>query len=278
MDHRRKNADSVVEQLAHEIRKRRVILFAGAGVSAGLGLPSWETFIGRLGTELGFDSKDFLGLSADFRSLAEFYRLQKGSIDGLRERMRREWAVTDEKLAASHIHRLIVRLEFPLIYTTNYDRLLERAFELHGVAFNKATTAKDIARRDASLPTIVKFHGDLDDGAVVLTETDYFRRMAFDDPLDIQLTADALGRGILFVGYSVSDVNLRLLLFRLREIWHESGQAEWRPRSYVLMTRPDPIQERILDALGVTPLVVSHRESESEAAALVSFLERLGEP
>jgi len=46
----------------------------------------------------------------------------------------------------------------------------------------------------------------------------------------------------------------------------------------VLMPRPDPIQERILDALGVTPLVVRRRESESEAAALVSFLERLGAP
>lgn len=276
--HETRNDDEngLVEQLAEEIRRRRVILFAGAGLSAELGLPSWEAFIGRLGPDLGFDPEAFLSLSTDFRSLAEYYRLKKGSIDGLRERMARDWAVPDDTLAASDAHRLIVRLGFPLIYTTNYDALLERAFKLHGVAVNKATTAKDIASLDPNLTTIVKFHGDLEEGgSLVLTETDYFRRLAFQDPLDIQLMADALGRGVLFLGYSVSDVNLRLLLFRLREIWLESGQSESRPRSYIVMTRPDPIQERILDSLGVTPLIGSRGNANGEAAALLTFLKRL---
>jgi len=264
-----------VADLAHAIRERRVFLFAGAGLSAGLGLPSWQDFIGRLGTELGFDPKTFLSLSPDFRSLAEYYCLEKGSLDGLRERMAREWAIADEKLAASDVYRLIVRLGFPLIYTTNYDDLLERAFELHGVPFNKVTTAKDIARVEPDVATIVKFHGDLADGALVLTETDYFRRLGFEEPLDVQLMADALRRGILFLGYSASDVNLRLLLFRLRQIWSDRSDGDSRPKSYIVMTRPDRIQERILDSWGVIPVVASRRDNEDESVALVSFLERL---
>jgi hypothetical protein len=264
-----------VADLARAIRERRVILFAGAGLSAGLGLPSWQDFIGRLGTELGFDPKKFLSLSTDFRSLAEYYCLEKGSLDGLRERMVREWAIADDKLAASDVYRLVVRLGFPLIYTTNYDDLLERAFELHGVPFNKVTTAKDIASGDPGVATIVKFHGDLADGALVLTETDYFRRLGFEEPLDIQLMADALRRGILFLGYSASDVNLRLLLFRLRQIWSHRDAVESRPRSYIVMTRPDRIQQRILDSWGVTPLITSREELDDESVALASFLERL---
>jgi hypothetical protein len=264
-----------VAELARAIRERRVILFAGAGLSAGLGLPSWQDFIGRLGTELGFDPKTFLSLSTDFRSLAEYYCLEQGSLDGLRERMVREWAVADEKLAASELYRLIARLGFPLIYTTNYDDLLERAFELHGVQFHKVTTAKDIARREPGVATIVKFHGDLQDGALVLTETDYFRRLGFEEPLDVQLMADALGRGILFLGYSASDVNLRLLLFRLRQIWSDRSDGESRPKSYIVMTRQDRIQQRILASWGVTPLIASRHEKQDETAALVSFLERL---
>jgi hypothetical protein len=213
-------------------------------------------------------------LSPDFRSLAEYYCIEKGSLDGLRERMGREWAVADEKLAASDVYRLIVRLGFPRIYTTNYDDLLERAFELHRVAFNKVTTAKDIAPGDPGVATIVKFHGDLKDGALVLTETDYFHRLGFDEPLDIQLMADALRRGILFLGYSASDVNLRLLLFRLRQIWSGGDARESRPKSYIVMTRPDRIQQRILDSWGVVPLIASD-ESDEESVALVSFLERL---
>jgi hypothetical protein len=264
-----------VADLARAIRERRVILFAGAGLSAGLGLPSWQDFIGRLGTELGFDAKAFLSLSPDFRSLAEYYCLAKGSLDGLRERMVREWAVADRKLAAYDVYRLVVRLGFPLIYTTNYDDLLERAFELHGVPFNKVTTAKDIARGEPDVTTIVKFHGDLADGALLLTETDYFRRLGFEEPLDIQLMADALRRGILFLGYSASDVNLRLLLFRLRQIWSDRSDDESRPKSYIVMTRPDRIQQRILDSWGVIPLIASRQESDDESVALVSFLERL---
>lgn len=264
-----------IADLARGIREQRVILFAGAGLSAGLGLPSWQDFIGRLGTDLGFDAEAFLSLSPDFRSLAEYYCLEKGSLDGLRERMKREWAVSDEKLRASAVYRHIVRLGFPLIYTTNYDDLLERAFELYGLPFNKVTTAKDIATRDQSVPTIVKFHGDLAEGALVLTETDYFRRVAFEEPLDIQLMADALNRGILFLGYSASDVNLRLLLFRLRQMWSARAEGGSRPTSYIVMTRPDRIQQRILDSWGVVPLVAASQESDDESAALMAFLERL---
>ena len=141
--------------------------------------------------------------------------------------------------------------------------------------FNKVTSAKDIASCDPDVATIVKFHGDLEEGSLVLTETDYFRRLGFDEPLDIQLMAHALGRGILFLGYSASDVNLRLLLFRLRQIWSDRGADQSRPQSYIVMTRPDRIQERILDSWGVIPLVTSRRWSEDEAGALVSFLEHL---
>jgi hypothetical protein len=264
-----------VADLARAIRERRMILFAGAGLSAGLGLPTWQDFIGRLGSELGFDPKTFLSLSPDFRSLAEYYCIAKGSLDGLRERMVREWAIADRKLAASEVYRLIARLGFPLIYTTNYDDLLERAFDLHGVPFNKVTTAKDIARGEPDVTTIVKFHGDLADGALVLTETDYFRRLGFEEPLDIQLMADALRRGILFLGYSASDVNLRLLLFRLRQIWSDRSIGESRPKSYIVMTRPDRIQQRILDSWGVVPLIASRQEPDDLSVGLVSFLERL---
>ena len=87
--------------------------------------------------------------------------------------------------------------------------------------------------------------------------------------------ADALGRGILFLGYSASDVNLRLLLFRLRQMWSDRAAGGSRPKSYIVMTRPDRIQQRILDSWGVVPLVASSQEPGDEAAALVAFLEQL---
>lgn len=267
------DAEALLGELAREVRDRRVILFVGSGISAGLGLPTWEDFIGRLGADFGLEPKEFLALSHDFRSLAEFYRLEKGSLEALCEKMAREWNVSDEKLAASRVHRLIVRLDFPIIYTTNYDHLLERALQLAHKRFNKVVTARDIARIDAALPTLVKFHGDLDEPrSMVLAETDYMRRLSFEQPLDIKLAADAFGKAVLFVGYSVSDINLRLLLFRLHGIWQASGCENARPRSYVLMTKSNHVQERILESWGVASLTAS---SADETQAVAVFLERL---
>jgi hypothetical protein len=266
-------ATAVLTRLVREIDDRQVILFVGSGISAALGLPTWDEFIGRLGAEFAFEPNEFLTLSSDFRSLAEFYRLEKGSLTELCSKMAREWKVSDEKLAASRAHELIVRLDFPIVYTTNYDHLLERAYQLNGKPFNKIVSARDIARSDPTQPTIVKFHGDLDDpGSVVLAETDYFHRLSFEHPLDIKLAGDALGKAVLFVGYSVSDINLRLLLYRLQAIWRASGCEDSRPRSYVFMTKSNQVQERILDSWGVAPLIAA---SSDETSAVAVFLERL---
>lgn len=260
--------------LAREVRGGRVILFVGAGVSADLGLPTWDDFIGRLGIELGFEPREFLALSPDLRSLAEYYRLEHRSLDALCKRMASEWHVDDSALAASSAHRRIVDLDFRSVYTTNYDDLLERAYGLAGRAFNKVVTADDIAGSDPALPTIVKFHGDLAaPESVILAETDYIRRLSFTDPLDLALTADTLGKGVLFVGYSVSDINLRVLLYRMRELWRTAGSPERRPKSYVAMAQRNRVQERIFSSWGVTPLLDARSELADAPAS--AFLERL---
>lgn len=63
--------------------------------------------------------------------LAEYYRLKQGSLGPLRSWMDRNWKASRERVEASRLHRLIVELDLPIIYTTNYDRNLEVAFEIH---------------------------------------------------------------------------------------------------------------------------------------------------
>ncbi|HEX5420450.1 MAG TPA: SIR2 family protein [Gammaproteobacteria bacterium] len=271
--HRAGRRADLIAALAGDVANGRAILFVGAGVSAQLGLPSWQQLIERLGEDLGFHADAFFSFSNDFRSLAEYYRLEKGSIRPLIEWMRREWTVSDESLRGSRAHRLIAELRFPLVYTTNYDCLLERAFALHAHKFNKTINARDMARADPSLPTIVKFHGDIEDGAsLVVTETDYFRRLSFEEPLDVKLKADMFGRSVLFLGYSLSDINLRLMLYRMRGMWLDSGYERLQPRSYIFMPRPNPVQERISDSWGIAPIV---GRSADESEALLAFLENL---
>ena len=265
----------MIEDLVEAIKNRRAILFAGAGISMNVGLPSWRTLIDHMGKELGFDPEIFANPDTSYFTLAEYYRLQQGSIGPLRIWMDRNWQIPEEDLRKSRVHALIVGLDFPIIYTTNFDRNLETSFHRRGKKFVKVTNAKDVARVRDGVTQIVKFHGDFDDDqTLVLAETDYFNRLAFETPLDIKFQADALGKTILFAGYSLSDINIRLILYRLWRRWHESGYEKDRPKSYVFMMRPNPVEEAVLQQWGITTI---SEETDDPERALEVFLAKLKE-
>jgi hypothetical protein len=120
---------------------------------------------------------------------------------------------------------------------------------------------------------IVKLHGDFDDDdSIVLTESSYFDRLSFDAPLDVKLRADALGHTMLFIGYSLEDINIRYLLYKIHTQWEKSAWARVRPRSYVFLSRPNPVQEAILKDRGITAFV---SQQDNPGEGLRNFLEEL---
>jgi SIR2-like domain len=261
------------DDLVRTIRDRKAILFAGAGVSMAVGLPSWSTLIEHMAEELGFDAKLATDPNINYFTLAEYYRLRTGSIGPLRSWMDRNWSLPEDRLKDSRVHELIAQLDFPIVYTTNFDRNLEMAFELRGKEFVKIVTAKDVALARDGVTQIVKLHGDFDDDpSIVIAETDYLDRLSFESPLDIKFRADALGRTILFIGYSMSDLNIRFLLHRLWKTWRASGYEKDRPQSYVFMLRPNPIDEAVLEQWGIRVLTEPDCKPEE---ALEIFLEKL---
>lgn len=261
------------EGLKDAIKEKSVLLFVGAGVSAALGLPTYTELINYIAEELGYDSAIFNLLGKDYLELAEFYELQTGSLGPLRSWMDRKWDVINEPIDQSKIHELIVKLDFPLIYTTNYDRWLERAFDHYHREYVKIATVKDIVKPVANKTQIVKFHGDFDhEESIVLTESSFFERLDFESPLDLKLRSDCLGKSLLFLGYSLSDINLRLLLFKLNRLWSLSKFSYARPKSYLFSPRPNPVQQKLLQARGVT--FISSEELDSKKAT-EAFLEEL---
>lgn len=261
-----------MDELIESYRSGRLILFVGAGVSANLGLPTWGELIGKIAHELGYDPSVF-ATYGDHLALAEYYRLKTGSIGPLRSWMDREWHNSNIDVKSSEIHRHIVEGNFSKIYTTNYDRWLEIAHDAYAKPFVKVASVADLVKTADTRRQIIKFHGDFDDdGSIVLDESSYFERLSFEAPLDIKLRADVLGSSVLFLGYSISDLNIRLLFYKLTKMWSQHTLATVRPKSYMFTHRPNPVAEEVLGQWGIKMLVA---DDDDPKRALTKFLKEL---
>lgn len=262
----------MIEELRTSIREGNVILFVGAGVSATLGLPNWSELISHISSELGYDERIFKQYG-DSLTLAEFYEINKGHIGELRSWMDTKWNIVPERIKKSAIYESIVKLNFPKIYTTNYDHCLETAFTAWNKNYKRIIDVDDLVNTNSTETQIIKFHGDtISDRSIVLTESSYFERLSFESPLDLKLRADMLGKSILFIGYSLSDINIRLLIYKLDQLWKRSNNSSKRPKSYLFLPTPNPIQETVLKNRGIQTIVGDELD---KTASIEQFLKSL---
>lgn len=258
------------ERLKESLQKGNTILFVGAGISASVKLPNWEKLIEQLAKDLGYDT-DVFKEYGDYLALAEYYRQEK-TFENLQNRMKRKWNVKKEAIRNSELYKTIIDLNFPIIYTTNYDRCLEKAMDIWKKKYKTIVEVKDIADIEPDTVQIVKFHGDIMvKDSLVLSESQYFDRLSFDTSLDIKLRSDMLSKSILFVGYSLSDINIRLMLYKLNQLWKDS-EMESRPKSYIFLMNKNPIQEKILKSIGIEPIYGKGSDKTEET---VKFLKSL---
>lgn len=180
-----KKGREIMRGLVESIQDKNAILFVGAGVSMNLGLPSWNSLLDYIAKELDYEPEVFKSFG-NALTLAEFYKIKKGDIGPLRSWMDRNWHSGDIKIEDSKIHKLIFDLDFPIIYTTNYDRWIERTYDCYKKNYKKITNVGDLVNLNSMHTQIIKFHGDFDDEkSIVLTESSYFERLDFETPLDI---------------------------------------------------------------------------------------------
>ncbi|MCY6957150.1 SIR2 family protein [Clostridium brassicae] len=262
----------IPEELIEEIREKKVILFIGAGVSELLGSAPWGKLIDEMALELGYD-RDVFKSMGNHLELAEFYNIRKNSMESLINWMNINWHNSNIKIQDSNVHKLIVDLDFQIIYTTNYDRWIEKAFEYYNKEYTKIVTMDDLVNIKENVTEIIKLHGDLnEENSIVLTESSYFERLNFESPLDIRLKGDILGKSILFIGYSLNDINIRYLLYKLNDLWQCSKNRSCRPKSYIFLLNKNSVQQEILENRGVETIIYDRDDKQN---GIQNFLKEL---
>lgn len=212
-----------LERFSKEIDDGTAAVFAGAGLSVSAGYVDWKKLLADVAHDLGLD----IDREDDLVGVAQFHVNRHGGNRGhLNQLILEEFPAEVEPTRAQ---RLIAKLPIATIWTTNYDRLLERAIEaeqkIADVKFQVPQLAHTKPRRDA---TIYKMHGDVENpGSAVITRDDYERyerdRGAFLNALAGDLTA----KTFLFLGFSFTDPNLERVLAHIRVRFQENQRPHY---------------------------------------------------
>lgn len=280
------DAASAKDVLRARYQEGRLVPFVGAGASMAVSWDeggttrhgiSWGGLVDQAARILGYDDAEMLRVRGSDLQILEYYAAKKGGQTAeLRNWISRTLTAPDEALTGSSVHVALAKLvKCNVVYTTNYDDYIERALVLMGRSATAVAVERHLAEilkadSEGETPTtqVVKFHGDLNNPErMVLSERDYDKRMRLDDVEDRRLTADALGRAVLFVGYSFRDANVSYLFRLMNEAFGPLPVDTIGRRAYILVSDPSDFEITLYNArnIEVIPIRSEHRTKDTAA-------------
>ena len=263
-----------VRNIAEMVARKECILFLGSAIHAPAPANSKYDYPASKCPPIGGQLSDLLATECNYPPDQDRWNLQRVSWyyewqSGFRSELVREVkdAVHKDR-EPSPILRGLARLGFPIVITTNYDQLYECALTQVSqaqarlenkseaeIAATKATFDKCVYSPKSTVrtndcspepsnarPYLLKMHGDLDHAeSIVITDEDYIQfvlRMGDKHPyhpVGKNVLTHLIKWPTLFIGYRLSDYNLRLLFKTLR--W-KMDRANI-PASYAVDMKPD---------------------------------------
>lgn len=275
-------ADTIPKELIKAFKEGRASFFVGAGLSKGVGLPDWPELLEELlirvknsiprSNEYVNQCKKLLKNPANYLTLAQELREKLGS-DEFNKYIRERFV--DRRPEPNDVFKTLVEIPYNFIITTNYDYLIEDAYAFVYRRNAKVYTyQKPQAMADNvwnKYPFILKAHGEADEpDKIILSDKDYrnliHNSIGYKSILQVLFTTDT----ILFLGTSLTDPELILLLGFLRNAYHEGG-----PKHFALMdqsTVEDIIAERWRKDYGIN--IITY-DSYNNHIQVLQFLQQL---
>lgn len=203
----------------------RAVLFTGAGFSRGatnLRNAEFKTGRGFAGHLAGL-----VGLPAEtsLEDAAEWFQRKEGK-KRLIEELQQEFTakeVTDHQLE-------VLKQPWKRIYSTNYDNVAEMAAAKASKRLTPATISDLIYSLPKSGTLCVHLNGyidriktELSDAQIKLTDTSYLTQIVTESQWAATLRQDFdAARAVIFVGYSMADIDIRRLLYDRPELKEKS--------------------------------------------------------
>lgn len=126
-------------------------------------------------------------------------------------------SLPDDELKPGDLHMAMMRLPWRDVFTTNYDRLLEKAAEMTDRSYNVVTNKNTLLYKTA--PRIIKLHGSFPDASPFIMTEDDFRTYPQKYPEFVNTVRQALIENVFcLLGFSGEDPNFLSWLGWLRDV------------------------------------------------------------
>ena len=269
-----------------------VFVFLGAGLSYGVDrgrvmfefehyddgrrFPSWPMLVKRMHdrvaslpefNEYGAAVEQFFNEQNPI-DCAELFREKVGNANYyafLREQF--ETRLSDrQRLTASH--RELAELPVRTIFTTNYDELIEIAFQSSNRDLRVSSTPEEFIahRREPDRAHLVKLNGSIDrPETTILSRMDFAKARRDRTEMLVQLSQELKSCTFVFIGFSLSDPNFNLI--------HDDARLATNddmPLRYLVQGRRDPVKEAYLRSMGVNTINLDWWESLPQFMAAIN--------
>lgn len=230
-----------VDDIVTHIKNKDVVLFVGSGLSSECGFPTGkeltkllaETFnLGYVGEDLSLVSSRILSNRSRGDLIKAIKRIFRDSIKNL---------TLIEKLS---------QLNFDVIYTTNWDTVLEDTFKKNGHQVEKIVRDNSLSSALSNSTIIYKIHGDFEHPDLfVITEED--ERLVFEKKPVIMtsLLNDLARKHFLFIGYGMEDWDFTTLINLIK-----TYQGKFQLSSYSTVTDVSEKNLKLLRENNILPL------------------------
>lgn len=259
----------IPKSLLDEITMGKCLPFIGAGFSlncstpAGLKVPDWKGLAEIWANEADIDPK------LPPLQIASLYEHRFGRVQ-LIESIRR--ALHVDEIEPGDVHRNFASLPFETVYTTNFDLLLENAYQYIKKPFRSLVGERQMPFHGGPLTTsIVKMHGDLrHEEHIIVTKEDFNRYLEEYPVIATHLSAMLITKTGLFFGYSFSDPNFQHIKDVVR-----SRLGKFERMAYIVQFDANPTDIEKMLKINLHTINLKTSEKKSKIDALIEFFQEI---
>lgn len=222
MDFNETKVNAFINDYVSKLRQGTATILLGAGMSKAAGFVDWKGLLSDLAEELGLNIAD----ETDLISIAQFHKNKNSNRTRINEKIVDEF--TDNDIETEN-HRIIARLPFNTIWTTNYDDLIEDAHLKINKKIDVKRNIDDLFINKGNRSCILyKMHGDKDQANdAVLLKEDYEKYYYTHEPFISILNSELISKSFLFVGFSFTDPNVNYIFGRLTHRYSDKSKDHY---------------------------------------------------